>query len=45
MRGGYARPKDNDDARIRYAVGRVSRPVSSWIPTAIFVRSDECCRV
>jgi hypothetical protein len=32
-------------ARIRYAAGRASRPVSSWMPTTIFVRADECCRL
>jgi hypothetical protein len=32
-------------ARIRYAAGRVSRSVSSWMSTAIFVRADECCRL
>ena len=31
--------------RIRYAAGRASRSVSSWMPTAIFVRADECCRL
>lgn len=32
-------------ARIRYAAGRASRSVSSWMRTAIFVRTDECCRL
>jgi hypothetical protein len=32
-------------ARIRYAAGRASRSVSSWMSTAIFVRADECCRL
>lgn len=32
-------------AQIRYAAGRASRSVSSWMPTAIFVRADECCRL
>ena len=32
-------------ARIRYAAGRTSRSVSSWMSTAIFVRADECCRL
>jgi hypothetical protein len=32
-------------ARIRYAAGRASRSVSSWMPTAIFVRADEYCRL
>ena len=32
-------------AWIRYAAGRASRSVSSWMPTAIFVRADECCRL
>jgi hypothetical protein len=32
-------------SRIRYAAGRASRSVSSWMPTAIFVRADECCRL
>jgi hypothetical protein len=30
---------------IRYAAGRASRSLSSWMPTAIFVRADECCRL
>jgi hypothetical protein len=32
-------------ARIRYAAGRTSRSVSSWMSTAIFVRAGECCRL
>ena len=32
-------------AGIRYAAGRASRSVSSWMSTAIFVRADECCRL
>ena len=34
-----------EESRIRYAAGRASRSVSSWIPTAIFVRTTECCRL
>jgi hypothetical protein len=30
---------------IRYAAGRTSRSVSSWMSTAIFVSADECCRL
>jgi hypothetical protein len=30
---------------LRYAAGRASRSVSSWMSTAIFVRADECCRL
>jgi hypothetical protein len=32
-------------ARIRYAAGRASRSVSSWIPMAISFRAEECCRL
>jgi hypothetical protein len=32
-------------ARIRYAAGRASRSVSSWMSTAIFVRAAEYCRL
>ncbi len=45
----FKNPQVDADVRfgawIRYAAGRVSRSVSSWMSTAIFVKADECCRL
>ena len=43
--GRIDRKAGQASARIRYAAGRASRSLSSWMSTAIFVRADECCRL